>query len=373
MTLSEFIVENVEEILSQWVEFARTLSSGKPLDVEGLRDHAKKMLLAVAAEMATGQTDAQQQAKSRGEAPVIEGAEDTAAETHGDQRYLQGFKLEELVAEFRALRATVIRLWTHTTPVDERTVYELTRFNEGIDQLLAESILHFSAQLNRARQLFLGMLGHDLRTDLQVIFACADRLQRSPSAEQIEKYVPHINQSANHIRMMAEDLLDVVRTQLGRQLPVEGADMDAAALCEEVLLPFQQLHPECKIGLSVEGNVSGEWDRNRIQQMLTNLVRNAFQHGDRTKPITLSVRGDEDSVLFEVHNFGDAIPSSLIAHIFDPLRQGDRQGDRTSLGLGLYIASAIAQAHRGTLSVSSFEAAGTTFSARLPRRASPEP
>lgn len=367
MTLADFIVENVDEILVEWVEFARTLSSGKELEVEALRNHARKMLLAVAADMRTSQSDQQQQAKSRGEGSLHVTMEDTAAETHGDQRYFQGFKLEELIAEFRALRATVIRLWTRRTTINDQTVYELTRFNEGVDQLLAESVVHFVRQLDRARQLFLGVLGHDLRTDLQVILSCSDRLQHSPSKEQIEKYAPHIAESAHHIRALAEDLLDVVRTQLGRQLPLEGASMDAAEVCEEVLHPFQQLHPGCEIRLRIEGDVAGKWDRNRIQQMLANLLRNAFQHGDPTRPITLTARGAEDSVVFQVHNFGDPISRSLIPHIFDPMRQGMEGTDRTSLGLGLYIASAIAQAHQGTISMSSSEAEGTTFTVRVPR------
>jgi signal transduction histidine kinase len=145
--------------------------------------------------------------------------------------------------------------------------------------------------------------------------------------------------------------------------------MDAVGACEEVLHPFQQLHPECEIRLQIEGDVCGEWDRNRIQQMLANLVRNAFQHGDPERPVTLSARGDEASVLFEVHNFGSPIPPLAMPHIFDPMHQVAERTDRTSLGLGLYIASTIAQAHHGTLKVSSTEAEGTTFSARLPKHA----
>jgi len=368
MTLASFIIENVDEILSEWVTFAKTLASGKELELDVLRNHARKMLLTVAQEMNTSQTDEQQQAKSRGEAPRQAGGEETAAETHGDQRFLHGFTLEELIAEYRALRATVIRLWIRRTTLDERTIYELTRFNEGIDQLLAESVMHFSRQVDRARQLFLGVLGHDLRTDLQIILGCSDRLQRSPSKEQIERYAPHIDKSAHHIRAMVQDLLDVVRTQMGRQLPIRGDYMDGATACEEVLELFRQLHPGCEVRLQIDGDVRGEWDRARIQQMLENLVRNAFQHGDSGRRITVAAREDEDHVLFQVHNYGRAIPRSLMPHIFDPMRQGTKENhDRTSLGLGLYIARTVAQAHGGTLTVSSSEAEGTTFSARLPR------
>src|SRR5688572_10252088 len=103
MTLARFIVENIDQILAEWVEFAQTLVSGRDLDLDALRDHAKLMLLTIAREMANEQSDAQQQAKSRGEAPVDLLAGETAAQSHGDQRYGVGFNLEELVSEYSAL------------------------------------------------------------------------------------------------------------------------------------------------------------------------------------------------------------------------------------------------------------------------------
>lgn len=369
MALASFIVQNVDEILEEWVEFAHTLTSSTGLDLEALRDHAKRMLLTVASEMVTSQTDDVQKTKSRGEAAREPNADDTDAETHGDQRYLHGFKLEELMAEYRALRATVIRLWVSRESMDERTVYELTRFNEGIDQLIAESVASYSNQLDHARQLFMGVLGHDLRADLQVILAGADRLERRPTKDQIEECVPHIKQSAHHVSSMVQDLLDVTRTHFGTQLPIESTQVDTALTCETVLHPFRQLHPGCAVHVDIEGDVIGEWDPKRLEQMLANLVRNAFQHGDTGSAITLSALAEKDEVVFKVHNYGRAIPPSLLSRVFEPMQQGNTNHDRTSLGLGLYIARAIAQAHRGTLAVTSSEIDGTTFIARLPKTA----
>lgn len=144
--------------------------------------------------------------------------------------------------------------------------------------------------------------------------------------------------------------------------------VDAALTCEEVSHPFRQLHPDCDFRLQIQGTVTGEWDRRRLQQMLANLVRNAVQHADVSRPITLSAQGGEDSVVFKVHNHGPPIPRSLMNHIFDPLQQGEECRDRTSLGLGLYIASTIAKGHAGTLAITSSEAEGTTFVATLPRQ-----
>lgn len=369
MTLSRFIVDNIDQILAEWVEFARTLVSGRDLDLKALRDHAKLMLLAIAKEMAIEQSAAQQKTKSEGDAPVDLSAGESAAETHGDQRYGAGFSLEELVSEYRALRATVIRLWTSQTKLDERTLYELTRFNEGIDQLLAESTVHFSRQLDRARYLFMGVLGHDLRSDLQVIVACCDKLSRQPSKEQVEKYVPHIKHSTDNIVELVGDLLDVARTRLGVQLPIEVATVDGASACEHVLQSFRALYPSCKFSLRVEDDVSGEWDRNRMHQLLTNLVRNSTQHGDVAREITVSVHGSAETVHFKVHNYGPVIPRHLLGQIFNPMRQGEVRSDGSSLGLGLYIAETIAQGHGGAIAITSSEAEGTTVTVTLPRRA----
>lgn len=362
MTLATFIVENIDEILEEWVEFARTLSPD--LGLEALRNHAQRMLLTVAKDMGIDQTDAQQKAKSRGESSSDAAS---AAHSHGDQRYGEGFSLEELISEYRALRATVIRLWVERTTLDERTVYELVRFNEGIDQLVAESVVNFSKQLDHARTLFMGMLGHDLRTDLHVILSCADRLERIPT-EQTQKYIPHLRDSANNIRAMVDDLLDVARTRLGGQLPIETSFTDASIACEEVLHPFRQLHPDSDLRLQIDGDVTGQWNRKRLQQMLANLVRNAAQYGDLTRPITLAAQRSGESVVFTVHNYGPPIPRSMIPHIFNPMQRGDDRRDRTSLGLGLYIASTIAKAHGGTIRVTSSEADGTIFTATLPIR-----
>ncbi len=366
MTLATFVKENIDAILEEWVEFARTLSP--QLDLDALRNHAQRMLLAVAADMESEQSDEQQRAKSRGEG---RSDADSAAHLHGDQRYSKGFSLEQLISEYRALRATVIRLWLRGTTLDERTIDDLTRFNESIDQLVAESVVNFSKQVDHARALFMGVLGHDLRTDLHVILTCAERLERVPT-EHTRKYAPHIKESANNILVMVEDLLDVARTRLGGQLPIEVRAMEASSACEEVLHPFRQLHPSADIRLDVAGDVRGRWDQRRLQQMLSNLIRNALQYGDLARPITLSARRSGENVIFSVHNHGSPIPSHLLDRIFDPLQRGDDRGDKTSLGLGLYIASTIAKAHGGHMTVVTSDTCGTTFAATLPARMEPE-
>src|SRR5690349_22186101 len=116
MTLSQFIVENIEAIVAEWQSFAMTMEpAALTMSSRALRDHAKPILLAIATDLASEQTVLEQSEKSKGLAPMQSGRE-TAAATHGALRQLSGFDVKQLGAEYRALRASVIRLWTKRQP-----------------------------------------------------------------------------------------------------------------------------------------------------------------------------------------------------------------------------------------------------------------
>src|SRR5688572_6211693 len=161
MSLSDFIEQNMEPILLEWEEFARTVVSAHGLDKEALRDHAEQMLRMMAAQMRGAQSDDEQKSKSRGQAFAAGVLGDTAAQLHANRRFVEGFTLDEMVSEYRAVRASVIRLWVRDHSHEPHGLYELIRFNEGIDELLTESVARFSKRLDRARELFMGVLGHD--------------------------------------------------------------------------------------------------------------------------------------------------------------------------------------------------------------------
>jgi signal transduction histidine kinase len=120
-----------------------------------------------------------------------------------------------------------------------------------------------------------------------------------------------------------------------------------------------------------KGDLNAEWDGDRIAQVLSNLVRNAIQHGGSTELITLSATDKGSEILLEVHNGGAPIPESVQSTIFEPMvRYVGDDYKNTGLGLGLYVASQIVLAHGGKLDVASTEVDGTTFSIRMPRRVS---
>src|SRR5687767_6168852 len=154
MRLSEFIVKNREAILAEWEAFAKSCSPASgTMNVASLADHASAMLTVIATDLDTPQGEAAQSAKSKGLADDGDGV--TAAKEHGSSRAESGFTIDQMVAEFRALRASVTRLWLQQerAPTAEQ-LDDLTRFNEAIDQSLAESVITYTQDLDQSKEIF---------------------------------------------------------------------------------------------------------------------------------------------------------------------------------------------------------------------------
>jgi signal transduction histidine kinase len=375
MRLAQFITENIEDILVEWEAFAASLlANGQTMTSLALRDHARQILQAVAADIETNQTDLEQAYKSQGFAPIAD-ASRTAAMTHGALRYLAGFDLRQLAAEYRALRASVLRLWLKRGTQDASAFYQMTRFNESIDQALAESIANYSDEVARSRDTFLAILGHDLRSPLSAIANSSLYLGAPgllPQGAALDA-VGRINRSAAKMGLMIRDLLEYTRTRLGRTIPISPQAASMAHICTLALDEIRGAHPERNFRLDTSGNLDGRFDSERLQQVLSNLLNNAVRHGDREQPITLSARGAPDKITVEVRNYGRPIPADQLQVIFNPLVQipsglvDEDSTPSTSLGLGLYIAHEIVSMHGGTIVAESSDEQGTVFSARLPR------
>jgi signal transduction histidine kinase len=373
MRLSDFLLRNIEPILTDWENFARTiLPATSGMNPERLRDHAREMLITIARDMATEQTANEQEEKSQGlKAPDVA---DSAAETHAADRLQAGFTLNELVSEYRALRATVIRLWTQEMGrADRTTLEELTRFNEALDQALSESVSRYTSQVGHARDLLIGALSHDLRTPLTAVLYSAQFMLRSEALDDVHtRAASRIVNSATRMIAMVADLLDFSRTRLGDELPLAPSSMDLGEVCRAAIEEISAFHPSGAFTFEETGALTGKWDRTRIAQMLSNLLGNAVQHGAPDTPITVKAVGSEDEVVVTVHNEGPPIPDELQNRIFEPLARGSQGNDASrsdkNLGLGLYIACQIAKAHRGNLKLAASNREGTVFTAQLPRR-----
>ena len=369
MKLSQFIQDNHKTIVDEWETFARSLvPAAGAMTKTGLRDHAEEILQAIVKDLDTPQDSSEQSEKSmgRGDEHLME----AVGKTHAALRIEDGFTLSQLVAEYRALRASILRLFERAGGNDMRQV---TRFNESIDEALAEATDRYMIVMNRTRDQFIAILGHDLRTPLSVIFMSAGLIVKGAD---VARAADQILRSGARMSHMVDDLLDLTRTRLGSGIPVAPAQMDLDAMCRAVIAEFQAIHPKRRLVLHSEGDLRGRWDPARLGQVLSNLVGNALQHGANDKPIEVVARVDADEVVIGVHNEGSPIPPELLANIFEPMVSHGRRGaESTSVGLGLFIAREIVLAHGGTVTVRSIAGEGTTFSVRLPHRsvASPPP
>jgi signal transduction histidine kinase len=373
MKLSKFILSDMEAVLQQWDEFAAIIPSARGLTRTELRDHAREILSTIAADMQTAQSGAEQVAKSRGQTDRPDST-DTPAEDHGSGRFEAGFDLDQMVSEFRALRATVTRLWERQlSPSESPSLEELTRFHEGIDQALAESIARFSQDLQRTRELMLASLVHDVRSPLAAMIQSGTVLLRSSELTTDQKRIAGIVvSSGSRISGMVTNLLDVAHARFGGVLPVSCAPMDVAGACRQVAAEIQAAHPGIAVELEISGDTTGIWDSQRLQQLLSNLLENAITYGDTTRPIRVIANGSRPELVLCVHNHGTPIPADKLHRIFDPLERVATDATESrqpgSLGLGLFIVREIARAHGGAVFVRSSADQGTLLETRLPRR-----
>lgn len=376
MRLADFISANLEPILVEWEAFARGIDSGEKMDALALRDHADEILLATVRDMRSAQSSAERTAKSRGKY----GGDDSAAlngasEQHAIGRLGSGFDLLEVVSEYRALRASVLRQWHDSGfPSEDSDVDDVTRFNESIDQSLAKAVSSYAKRVDQSRDLFLAILSHDLRNPLNSIAMSASLLSHlvAPATEAIN-VASQISTNAGVMARMISDLLDYTRTRLGAGMPVSPAMLDLNVLCQELYSEFASAHPQRKIRLRSDGSVRGNWDSDRLRQAISNLLGNAIQHSPENALVELKVRGEASDAIVTVHNGGPPISAGELAKIFDPLVRGSsvehpKENRPGSIGLGLYIARAIAESHGGTINVTSDKETGTAFTMRLPRK-----
>ena len=374
MRLPDFIRQHVDRIVDEWEQFASTITpAAEHMDKVALRDHAKVILLAAARDMTTAQTSSEQMAKAKGEGPEKTPSLDEAGASHGELRHTVGFDLVQMTSEFRHLRARVIRLWVDSLASPDIAYFQdMIRFNEAIDEALAESTAAYAEQVNRSRDIFLAILGHDLRAPLQAVSMSTELLLRKAKLEgDALTCAVNIKHGARHMAAMVGDLLELVRSRLGKSLPIERAPMDLADAAHAAIAEACAGNPECDPTVHVKGDTRGAWDAGRVSQLLQNLIGNALQHGLNKRDVTVTLTGEPDAVRLTVHNYGAPIPEEAIGTIFDPLvRSADEQLGQpsTSLGLGLFIVKEVVDAHGGTIEVSSSEADGTLFTVVLPRK-----
>jgi len=253
-------------------------------------------------------------------------------------------------------------LLTHAVDVTE--LVRARRRAEALEQQ-ARRRAEFEQQL-------IGIVSHDLRNPVSAILMSAQMLLKQEGlGERAFKGASRILSSAERANRLIGDLLDFTQARLGGGIRIKRQQISMHELMRQVLEESQAAWPERDLQVIQSGDGDGEWDPDRLAQVVSNLVSNALRYSPPGTPVKVSTRAEPQRVLIEVHNLGCPIPQGLLPHIFEAMKRGAQEGQSSgrSVGLGLYIVEQIVRAHGGTVSVRSTEPEGTTFTVQLPRGA----
>jgi two-component system sensor histidine kinase/response regulator len=222
-----------------------------------------------------------------------------------------------------------------------------------------------SKEHERVRDLFLGAVGHDLRSPLNAINLATQIMLLEPDCGNAhhKQSVERIARAGKRMHRMIEDILDLTRTELAGGIHITPRDADLGEICRTVIEEHRLARPERVVRLDVAGDVRGCWDADRLARVVSNLVGNAIEH--QPGPVHVRVKDLDGKVVLEVHNEGPPIDIRVLPALFEPFRRGE-EGGAEGLGLGLYIVREIARAHEGSVDATS-SCEGTTFTVTLPK------
>ena len=219
-------------------------------------------------------------------------------------------------------------------------------------------------------QKLLGIVGHDLRNPLASLRLGLQTILKRGVGDEHLPTLERMERSADRMQAIIAGLLDLTRIRQGQGLPLapEPASLEAVVARALDAMPEEQVR---RIRREVQARPEGLWDPERLAQALTNLLGNAFQHGDPERPVTVRIAAAEGRAQLSVHNHGEPIPQEMVACLFEPFQRGQQPGAREgSVGLGLYIVHQVMLGHGGEVQVRSTAEEGTTFTLDLPATAS---
>ncbi|HZW21837.1 HAMP domain-containing sensor histidine kinase [Noviherbaspirillum sp.] len=350
MRLPTFIIDNIDRIIAAWKAAAHPAAS--PLEGQ-----AKQILMAVAADIESGATAATSSA---------------VVTVRTTLRAAPDFSVQQVGEALRLLRSVVPAAWQMSDP---EALGELQRFHEAIDFAVGETIAQHALQVERTRSLFLGMLGHDLRTPLSAIHMTCQYLARTDVTEERKREaVTRISRCAGTMEGMVRDVLDFARSRLGKTMAIATKPADIGAACRDALEDARAEHARCEFRFHGEGELDGAADAARLRQALRNLLDCAARNGARGMPILFTATGTGEAITFRVECAQSTATAETLRTLFDPIAQLAIAGANpdnnppANLGLELFIAREIFRTHGGDVDIAAADNGGAVFEARLPRR-----
>jgi signal transduction histidine kinase len=353
--LASFIQTHRRRILREWTHAAADLPSARDKSLRTIRDHMPPLLDALVDILAA-------------EDDTMLEMIDEVAHIHARERVRDAYDVREMVDEYRLLRTILLDLYVERGDLSTGA-RALVIVNQVIDRAIREAVERYVEERDRIREIFVGILGHDLRTPLLAIQMSADLLKVSDHRAEV-RHAERIERAAARMRRMIDDLLDFARVRFGDGIPISPADADLRQVIEAVVAEVAAAHPGRQLEplIAPDGDLTGRWVADRLQQVIVNLLDNALAHG--LDPISVDAFDDGATLRIEVRNQG-AMPPELVRSAYEPF-MSSRRGDRNGLGLGLYIISAVVRAHGGTVDIRASAGEGTVVTLRIPRHATAE-
>ena len=246
MGLAEFIRSNEEAIVVGWEEFARTyLPSAEHLDRSTIRDHIIGLLRFIADDLETPETERERSEKAKGQGPEGGGKHGVAASTHADLRFEAGFDTIEMIAEFRALRASVIKLWRSEWSKIDDVLPDLLRFNEAVDQIMTESLYRFVDKLNNSGSKIIGTIVNNVRDPLLATNVSARLLLESNElSDKDTEVVSQIIANIARIDASLAEVIDAVRNPLGGDGSSPSVPEHIGTSAQKDVKTIQKDHPK---------------------------------------------------------------------------------------------------------------------------------
>jgi len=354
MRLAQLIADNKDEILRTWEAKVRRIDPrAARLPKEQLYDDMPRFLDRLVRWLATDSTN------------TSDAVDHETTGSHALHRLHAGVELRTLLHEFRLLRQSIDAVIVQAGDALDRLAPDGARLADAIDHAMTESATTYAQTRDEGRELLLGILGHDLRNPLAAIsMSAASLLKGGRLDEKAVRAVDRINRSVERVTRMVSDLLDLARSRFGVSMPVRPEHGDLGSIASHVFEELEHTHPTRALIFREQGSLEGDWDRQRLGQLVSNLLANAIEHGE--DPIVLELDGRGPEVVIRVTNRGAPIPPDAIPSLFEAFRRPKREAEsRTGLGLGLFIVGQIVRAHGGSVEVESGEE--TTFRVQLPR------